>query len=136
MIVTYVLASLLLGGLAPGQDGGVQPDPYQGDKIMLWDEDTSAPKVPPPPAWSQVPVDAPETYEPEPFFCRPEAPFPNDECITPLEPVETEDPEVTTIDVEREVKRIGLPSLRVSVQPAGSTLVNLETIFHTTAAPF
>ncbi|WP_146825233.1 hypothetical protein [Aeromicrobium flavum] len=34
-----------------------------------------------------------------------------------------------------EVRRIGLPRLKVAVQPAGSTLVNLETIFHTTAAP-
>ncbi|MCL3836847.1 PKD domain-containing protein [Aeromicrobium duanguangcaii] len=34
------------------------------------------------------------------------------------------------------VRRVGLPRLSVAVQPAGSTLVNLETIFHTTAAPF
>ncbi len=108
--------------------------------VVIDDFERTAPTVPaPPPAWSQVPVSPPPPpYEPEPFFCRPEAPFPNDECITPPEPSEPVD-EVAAPDpgdVEREVKRIGLPRLRVTVQPAGSTLVNLETIFHTTAAPF
>ena len=92
------------------------------------------------PVWARVPAPpAPPTYEPDPFFCRPEAPFPNDDCIArpePAEPAEPDEPEVTPGDVEREVKRIGFPRLRVSVQPAGSTLVNLETIFHTRVQPF
>jgi len=79
---------------------------------------------------------APPTYEPDPFFCRPEGPFPNDDCVERPEPAEPDEPEVTPGDVEREVKRIPFPSLRVTVQPAGSTLVNLETIFHTQVQPF
>ncbi|WP_286928347.1 MULTISPECIES: hypothetical protein [Aeromicrobium] len=76
---------------------------------------------------------------PEPFYCRPEAPFPQDDCITrpePADPTEAPEREVTPGDVVEAVERVGLPRLRVAVQPAGSTLVNLETIFHTSAAPF
>lgn len=136
MTITLAAASIVLFlQFATSDQPFVDEDPFHEDSVVVWDEDVAAPKVPPPPQWAVEP--APPTYEPEPFFCRPEAPFPNDECIPPPEPSEPEDdPELTPGDVEREVKRVGLPRLRVSVQPAGATLVNLETIFHTTAAPF
>lgn len=86
------------------------------------------------------PISAPPTeYVPDPFYCRREAPFPQEDCITPPEPADpTEAPEreVRPGDVIEAIERVGLPRLQVAVQPAGSTLVNLETIFHTTAAPF
>lgn len=85
------------------------------------------------------PGDPPTVQEPEPFFCRPEAPFPQDDCIPPpdpIEPADPDEPEVTPGDVVEAVKRVGLPHLTVAVQPAGSTLVNLETIFHTQAPAF
>jgi hypothetical protein len=34
-----------------------------------------------------------------------------------------------------ELRRVGLPALAVSVQPAGKTLVNLDTIFYTQPRP-
>src|SRR5690606_13086218 len=61
-----------------------------------------------------------------------------DDCIPPPEPAEPsgEEPAAGPGEVLEEVRRIGFPRLRVSIQPEGSTLVNLETIFHTSAAPF
>jgi hypothetical protein len=38
--------------------------------------------------------------------------------------------------VLNEVRRIGLPALQVHVQPAGDTLVNLDTIFYAEPLPF
>jgi hypothetical protein len=43
---------------------------------------------------------------------------------------------VTPDLVLREVRRIGLPALRVHVQPEGETLVNLDTIFFAQPEPF
>lgn len=108
--------------------------------VVIRDRETR-PKVPSPITITDpgVPGSAPPVREPDPFFCRPEAPFPNDDCIPPPEPVEPADPdepEVTPGDVVEAVKRVGLPRLTVAVQPAGSTLVNLETIFHTQAPAF
>jgi hypothetical protein len=45
-------------------------------------------------------------------------------------------PQITWAMVLREVKRVGLPALRVRVQPADRTLVNFETIFYTEPEPF
>ena len=136
MIVLLTVALLLL----PGDGTTVKPAPDKPETILDGiDRKKPPPSQPPIPIWNPGAPDAtpPPAHKPEPFFCRPEAPFPNDECIPPPEPSEPEDdPELTPGDVEREVKRVGLPRLRVSVQPAGATLVNLETIFHTTAAPF
>lgn len=83
------------------------------------------------------PTPVPSPHEPEPLICRVEGPFPNDDdCTMPPEPTEAPEQVVTPGDVLRETKRVGLPRLRVTVQPPGSTLVNLETIFHTTVRPF
>jgi len=38
--------------------------------------------------------------------------------------------------VLREVRTIGLPTRRIQIQPADTTLVNLETIFYTTEPAF
>lgn len=82
--------------------------------------------------------DQPQPYVPVPLFCRPEAAFPQEECLTPTDPdpVDPDTPEVTAGDVVEAVRRVGLPRLTTTVQPPGATLVNLETIFHTTAEPF
>ncbi|GAA1926674.1 hypothetical protein GCM10009815_21440 [Nocardioides marmoribigeumensis] len=44
-------------------------------------------------------------------------------------------PTVTPAMVLSELRRVGLPALDVSVQPAGKTLVNLDTIFFTEPRP-
>lgn len=125
-------ALLLLIALALPHDPEVKPDPdAPGTKLT----DTTI-KKPETGKTAPINADPPEYYEPQPFECRPEGPFADrDDCVTPTDPAEPE-PEVTPGDVEREVKRIGLPALTTEIQPAGTTLVNLETIFHTTALPF
>ena len=56
---------------------------------------------------------------------------------TPAEqPSEADRPEVTPGDVLRAVRKIGLPSLQVKVQPGAETLVNVETIFYAEPQPF
>lgn len=132
-----VLAAVLAGHLllAPPDVDASPTDP----EVVVDHFVRPAPYRPPAPPWTQIPIVAPTPdYEPDPFYCRPEAPFPNDDCIAPPEPSDPTDEEsaVGPGDIAREIRRIGLPRLRVSVQPEGSTLVNLETIFHTTAAPF
>jgi hypothetical protein len=54
-------------------------------------------------------------------------------CIAPQE---ARRPQVTPDLVLNEVRRIGLPALQVHVQPAGDTLVNLDTIFYAEPLPF
>ena len=46
-----------------------------------------------------------------------------------------EPPTVTPGMVLDELRRVGLPALEVEVQPAGKTLVNFDTIFHTDPRP-
>jgi hypothetical protein len=61
------------------------------------------------------------------------------ECITfdpENPPPDIARPQITWAMVLREVKRVGLPALRVRVQPADRTLVNFETIFYTEPEPF
>ncbi|WP_020692344.1 hypothetical protein [Aeromicrobium massiliense] len=60
------------------------------------------------------------------------------EAENPAQPVadEPEAPQVTPGRVLTAVREIGLPSLRLSVQPGGETLVNLDTILHTTEPDF
>jgi hypothetical protein len=53
-----------------------------------------------------------------------------------LGPEEAARPQVTPDLVLNEVRRIGLPALQVHVQPAGDTLVNLDTIFYAEPLPF
>jgi len=113
----------------------VSPDPWDPG-IELEDHRVVDP-YDPPPGWAPEPGDEPTEHVPDPFFCRVEAPFPQDDCIPRPEPTEEQPgPEVTPGDVEREVRRIGLPRLAVTVQPPGATLVNLDTIFHTRAPGF
>ncbi|KAA1420676.1 hypothetical protein FE697_017180 [Mumia zhuanghuii] len=45
-------------------------------------------------------------------------------------------PTVTAGDVLREVRRLPLPKATLSLQPAGRTLVNLDTVFSTTRPTF
>ena len=53
------------------------------------------------------------------------------------EPVEPdEQPELTPGDVLRATREIGLPSLRIQIQPGDKTLVNIPTIFYTQPQPF
>lgn len=49
-------------------------------------------------------------------------------------------PTAPTLDVAAEIRRavesVGLPALALRIQPGGTTLVNVETIFHTEAPEF
>ncbi len=47
-----------------------------------------------------------------------------------------DNPELTEGDILRAVREIGLPSLKVQIQPGEETLVNIETIFYTRPQPF
>lgn len=110
------------------------PDVVVRDRVWEAPSETSGPGGTTSPG---KPEQGGEAAETEPFYCRPEAPFPQDDCIPRPEPTEEQPgPEVTPGDVEREVRRIGLPRLAVTVQPPGATLVNLDTIFHTRAPGF
>ena len=51
-------------------------------------------------------------------------------------PGDPDNPELTEGDILRAVREIGLPSLRVRIQPGEETLVNIETIFYTRPQPF
>lgn len=52
-------------------------------------------------------------------------------------PVEVDDEwELTEGDILQAVRRIGLPSLQVRIQPGEKTLVNIPTIFYTRPQPF
>jgi hypothetical protein len=138
-----IVAAVLVGILVPASPS-IEPIPDTPDVIVRDREWETLTRPEPIRAYDPgSPAEpAPVDEEPEPFYCRTEAPFPQEECIPPPEPAEPADPadpdepEVTPGDVVEAVKRVGLPRLSVAVQPAGSTLVNLETIFHTTAAPF
>lgn len=44
--------------------------------------------------------------------------------------------ELTPGDILTAVKKIGMPSLAINIQPGGETLVNLETIFYAKPQPF
>jgi len=113
----------------------VDTDPTMDD-VLIWDQVTEDPTIVSPPG-HETEIE-PEPMESSPFRCRPNAPYPGTDisCDTPPEPTETEAPTVTPGDVLEETKRIGLPRLTVTVQPPGTTLVNLDTIFHTTTQPF
>ena len=59
------------------------------------------------------------------------------ECFDPEDPdPDIPRPTVTPDLVLREVRRIGLPALRIQVQPADATLVNFDTIFYAEPQPF
>ncbi len=60
------------------------------------------------------------------------------ECYKTEPPVPTQPPRptVTPAMVEAAVRRLGLPSLPLHVQPAQATLVNFDTIFYTEPLPF
>ncbi|TCI99812.1 hypothetical protein [Aeromicrobium sp. IC_218] len=64
--------------------------------------------------------------------------LPSDFGDDPAQPVadEPEAPRVTPGRVLTAVREIGLPRLRLSVQPGGETLVNLDTILHTQEPDF
>lgn len=138
MITSFAVA--IAASILPilANDPEVGDDPVFGD-IIVWDENRTAPRDDDAPIKYNPdnPAAPPTEHIPEPLVCRIEAPFPQgDDCVMPTDPVETETPEVTPGDVERAVRRVGLPRLTAQVQPAGTTLVNLETIFHTSAVPF
>ncbi len=76
--------------------------------------------------WSR-PADGSASWTAEGTECREEQP--------PL-PGQPARPTVTAAMVEEAVRRMGLPSLPVHVQPAEATLVNFDTIFFTEPVPF
>lgn len=54
--------------------------------------------------------------------------------VTP--PAEPDQAELTPADILRAVREIGLPSLKINIQPGGETLVNFDTIFYAQPQPF
>lgn len=77
---------------------------------------------------------APQVCSPSPglggFDCAPEG-------APDAVPVgDADEPELTEGDILQAVRRIGLPSLRVRIQPGDETLVNVPTIFYTEPRPF
>lgn len=136
----YTAVALAAIVLIPNRPGVGEDGPWW-DPLIRTEDRIVTPRVPGP-----IPIiDAPSAGEPslpplesQPYRCRPNAPYPGTDisCDEPVEPSESEPPVVTEDDVREAMELTRLPKLRVNVQPAGSTLVNLETIFHTTAAPF
>jgi len=136
-----ITAVLLAAALAQGDTTGLRPAPDMPGSIAhgrSWDGSQFDTKV-----WRSSSNRGPREVQLQPsefyrFRCRPNAPYPGTDisCDPPSEPAAAPKPSITPGDVEAEAKLIRFPSLRVSVQPAGSTLVNLETIFHTTVTPF
>ncbi len=130
------VAGLLLAWFGPTViDVEPMPDsPGMVTRGREWQEPRAKPapiSQPGSPATDPVPVDR------SPFlFCRNDRYAEEIECVMPTDPEPTAEPEVTPGDVERAVKRVGLPRLKAQIQPPGTTLVNLDTIFHTTADPF
>lgn len=59
-----------------------------------------------------------------------------DQCYPRAFDDDPEDPDLTEGDILRAVREIGLPSLKVQIQPGEETLVNVETIFYTRPQPF
>lgn len=128
-----VLALALVFPLEPEVDAG-SDTPEVIVKNRVW-----RPSDPSPVADLSTPIndgDAPEPRLPEPilYICRPEAPGSlEDRCVREDQPDDTADT-LTPARIEREVRRIGLPPRHLTIQPPdGQTLVNLDTIFHTTA---
>jgi len=81
-----------------------------------------------------VPVDAGAVATPPPnqaFRCRPQAPYPSNDftCDEPINPISSPAPSRTVGpgDVAEAAEEMELPSLRVSVQPAGSQLTVTRT---------
>ncbi len=72
------------------------------------------------------------------FHCFPDRLEPGTRCALRefADPAEPEGAELTEGDVLRAVREIGLPSLRVRIQPGEETLVNIPTIFYTRPQPF
>ncbi len=133
MIATIVSLAIFSLPMSPTVD----PDPHESG-VVVGDVDNGKgngpiPKQPLPVAGPPAPE---EEWVPEPFYCRPQAPFPNtDDCIMkPDDEPESLRP-ATPDEVREEVKRVGLASVRVQVQPVGATLVNLDTILSTSAVP-
>ncbi len=68
--------------------------------------------------------------------CRTDAELLKYGCRTYRPGAPADAPEVTEGDIVRAVREIGLPNLRVQIQPGTSTLVNVPTIFYTRPQPF
>jgi hypothetical protein len=93
------------------------------------------------PAPGNHPVGSSPTQQPDPPAfqqCQVDPVVGNYGCRTdePPEPDDEERPELTPGDVLRAVREIGLPSLRVKIQPGDETLVNVDTIFYADPQPF
>ncbi|MFO6453881.1 MULTISPECIES: hypothetical protein [unclassified Aeromicrobium] len=130
---TQQLIAALIGLLwtVTAKDPVITPDPVD-PVIGIGDETDRAPIDPAPDQVGTEPdPNENELIDYDLYICWPDRP--GDNCVLVEEPT-TE--EITPTLVLAETRRVGLPRLHVAVQPAGSTLVNLETIFHTTAAPF
>jgi len=72
------------------------------------------------------------------FHCFPDRMEPGTRCALRgfADEPDPDNPELTEGDVLRAVREIGLPSLKVRIQPGEETLVNIETIFYTRPQAF
>lgn len=79
------------------------------------------------------------TSQPPPITCHLDVPA-NSICLpllsNPGEAEEAIDGAPTPGDIERAVRRVGLPKLTIQIQPATRTLVNVDTIFHAEPVEF
>lgn len=108
------------------------PAPHEGQvllKSLRVHSDESSPKDGTSPAGDSEP-----TWRP-PQICRVNSETPTYGCRN-VTPDPADDPELTDGDILRAVREIGLPALRVRIQPGEETLVNVETIFYTRPQPF
>lgn len=133
--VAVLIAVLAIGGSAAA-DPEVTPDPARPG-LILSDEVIVRPGTPHSPAPSNDDTAPVNHRDAVLTVCEVDV---RDaiQCYLPVddEPADPDDPELTQGDVLRAVREIGLPSLKVRIQPGEETLVNIETIFYTQPQPF
>lgn len=132
--VACLLGCLLIQLMATPAFAGVDVNPDPRTPVVVIDVDTVAPSPPPsakqPSGGGEPPITPPIISCPvDPvtgiYGCR-------DVAEDPPEPA----PEPTEADIIRATRTIGLPSLKVNVQPTDTTLVNVPTVLYAEPRPF
>jgi len=126
-------ASLIVVAIAPSQsDPEVEPLPWS-PKVHVRVEKEK-------PGNSPTTGAKPATTTQKPhlkYHCFPDRTEPGTRCaLRDFADPDPDEAELTEGDVIRAVREIGLPSLKVQIQPGKETLVNVETIFYTRPQPF
>lgn len=116
---------------------GIEVDTDPRDPSIIIDGTKPVPATPPIPGSPQVPS-APEATPKPMVFCKVDPDSNTYGCRrqTPGDAAPDAAPQITEGDVLRAARTIGLPSVRVRIQPGDKTLVNIPTIFHAEPRPF